>query len=386
MPLFHLSFDDNLPSYLKPRQPNGSENNDQSHFTHEDLPPRVSFAPSIEQCWYAIYPNIAKYFERFNYPYMDMYVYAYSSPHGQEHRIDEQVLKAKIHDWHITEEVCFIGTSVGIAKVGKIRIFNEEPNVEPVMYRPFENKNHSMRFLAPKMIYYVLENTHPKIKLHSTGYHLYHYSTQQLTKINTKRKQGISDPDLIRHAESRANNLGDIGCYLDHISFFLEPIPVDILPKLFKGKHPFYQPNATLIEHVVAVKLKDEIKWSLQETPVINEFSDRWDWEDIDVDKRRLYIRKINKEMTRLKLQGYDTLDMFNAIRPYIGRTKEYFIKARSSKWAEDTSTQYAAEVPHLMIYPKDGVMDVLKSKTVTLGLSSVNDISKKTFLSRFLK
>lgn len=385
MTLYHLSFNGNLPSYLKPRQPHGSEQNDTTHFTHEDLPPRVSFAPTIEQCWYAIYPNVSAFFEKYNYPYMDMYVYAYAPSHGKEYSIGEEILKSKIHDWHMTNEVCFLET-VGIVKVGKIRIFSNEPIVDAITYQPFNDPKQPKRFLAPKMIYYVLETYTAKADLRSTGYHLYHYSTQMLTKISTTRKIGKVSSDVISLAESRANSMGDIGCYLDHISFFLEPIPIDILPKLFKGEHPFYKPGAKIVEHVVAIKFDDDIKWSLQETPDINSFSDQWDWNNVDADKRRLYIRKINKEMSRLDLQGHDTSKMFNAIRPYIGRTRDYFIKARSSKWANDTATQYAAEVPHLMIYPKDGIMDVINSKTVTLGLSSVKDIPKRTFLSRFFK
>lgn len=385
MQLFHLSFDPNLPNYLKPRQPNGSEQNDVSHFTHEDLPPRVSFAPSIEQCWYAIYANVSKYFEKHDYPYMDMYVYAYSSPHGKEYKMREELLKTKIHDWHITEEVCFLDT-VGIIKLGKIRIFNEEPNIEAVMYKPFNDRTQPSRFLAPKMVYYVLERNHKSFDVQSTGYHLYHYSEQQLAKIFTRRKQGGTPDDIVKLAESLANGIGDIGCYLDHISFFLEPIPLDILPKLFKGEHPFYKSDRQLIEHVVRVNLKDDLKYSLQETPVIGTFSDRWKWDDIDSDTRRIYLRKINKEMDRLKLQGTNPNDMFEVIRPYIGRTRDYFIKARSSQWANDTATKYAGEVPHLMLYPKSGKMDVVRANPVKLGSVTKTVTVKPSLFSKIFK
>jgi hypothetical protein len=67
---------------MYPRQPHGLKDPDdikkkltQSIFA-ENLPPRISFSPSVTECFRAIWPNIHKYFTRHKYPHMDMYVYA----------------------------------------------------------------------------------------------------------------------------------------------------------------------------------------------------------------------------------------------------------------------------------------------------------------------
>lgn len=383
--LLHLSFNPDLPTTLMPKQPQGSEHYDPQHFTYEDLPPRVSFAPTIEQCWMAIYKNIDMYFDRHLFPYMDMYVYAYDGTvKSIGNVIPESVMAKRVHDYHVTGEVAYT-KPVRIRKVAKVRFWNTEPQAERIEYTPFNDKAYPKRLLCTRPLYYILENLDRDIVLNSTGYQLYHYSNKTLTELLTKRSY-TTDQQIISLAESNAKLVGDIGCYLDHISFFLEPIPTDILPKLFGGKHPFYRPNETCIEHVVQVKLTDSFDWALQETPVIGKFSDRWNWDDITREVRRGYIRQINKEMTRLKLQGSDVAQMFDAIRPYIGETRDYFIKARQSRWAEDTSTQYAAEVPHLMLYPNGGSMKVLKSKEVRFGIADVKESAMRLLWRRMFR
>ena len=369
--LLHLSFDSNLPTTLQPQQPAGYESSDRTHITFEDLPPRVSFAPTIGQCWMAIYKNISQYFDRDNYPYMDMYVYAYDGTvKSIGNVIPESIMAAKVHDWHMTKEVAFT-KPVRIRKVGRVRFWNRLNPAERIDYVPFNNKQYPKRLLCMSPLYFILEQYDRSITLESTGVHLYHYSQNQHINLATKRSY-TTDADIVKRAESMAKNVGDIGSYLDHISFFIEPIPTDILPKLFEDKHPFYRSNTTVVEHIVEVTKDASLKWALQETPEINSFSDRWDWTSPTVEQRRGYIRRINQEMTKLDLQGTDVNLMFKAIRPFLGTTRDYFIKARKSKWANDTATQYAAEVPHLMLYPKSGTMPVLQSREVKFGVADV--------------
>ena len=73
--------------------------------------------------------------------------------------------------------------------------------------------------------------------------YLYHYSDKLFDRLLTKRKQGVTDDE----------NKLEKYAYLDHISFFLEPIPLDILPSIHKNKHPFYVEGKELNEYKTLV-------------------------------------------------------------------------------------------------------------------------------------
>lgn len=131
-PLFHISFNKALPTYLYPRQPMGLKDPDKidqaptpsdSMFA-ENLPPRISFAPSVTECWRAIWPNIYRYFSKYKYPHMDMYVYILEKGNESNMLRPEQLTKdMKLWDAHFTNEYCFL-TKVRVKKIAKIRIYN----------------------------------------------------------------------------------------------------------------------------------------------------------------------------------------------------------------------------------------------------------------------
>ncbi len=129
-PLFHISFNKALPAYLYPRQPSGLSNPDdinkppkESLFA-ENLPPRISFSPSVTECFRAIWPNIHRYFTKYKYPHYDMYVYALVKGNENLMMRPEQMTKDhKLWDAHFTREHCFL-TKVKVRKVAKIRVFN----------------------------------------------------------------------------------------------------------------------------------------------------------------------------------------------------------------------------------------------------------------------
>lgn len=154
--LFHISFRE-LPPTLKPRQPEDSglvKGN-----LVEDLPPRVSFAPTIQQCFLSIYPNVSQLFETEDYPHMDMLVYV---PSRALKPIDEKLVRSRVWDSHVTGEVCF-DKDVPIVKVAKIRIPNPLPYTRKneVYARPHNNPFVKAVFIGPKIDFEVLEQYHP---------------------------------------------------------------------------------------------------------------------------------------------------------------------------------------------------------------------------------
>lgn len=153
MNLYHLSFNENLGPILQPRQPGGSELTEDGIYT-EDLPPRVSFSPTIEQCFYAIYPNIShllKSKEGKNEKYFFMHVF---SPIKKDlKKLPDSLVKSKVWDAFVTDEVCVV-ESVKIKHVGKVKFQNPyyKNNVpEYIFTHPFNDEGEEELFVSPKV-------------------------------------------------------------------------------------------------------------------------------------------------------------------------------------------------------------------------------------------
>lgn len=128
--LYHISFSKSLPTYMYPRQPQGLHNPDditkqiKTSIFSENLPPRISFSPSVAECFRAIWPNIHKYFTRHKYPHMDMYVYALVKGNEKLMLTPKQMTENnQLWDAFFTREHCFL-SKVKVVKVAKVRIFN----------------------------------------------------------------------------------------------------------------------------------------------------------------------------------------------------------------------------------------------------------------------
>lgn len=151
--LYHISFKSDLEGIWKPKNPI-NEGID----TEPELP-RISCAPTIEQCFQAIYPNISNLFEEQNRPDLKFYVY---SPvlDGSEHILyPEQLTKQHIvHDAHMTDEVCILDP-VFMKLVMKIKIMNTNKN-SFIKYRPWDNPNRNEKDFAPTNIKYKILKTY----------------------------------------------------------------------------------------------------------------------------------------------------------------------------------------------------------------------------------
>lgn len=165
--LYHLSFKPTLNGRWKPRQPHGSNTSEEAKtkLTYENLPPRISVSPTIQQCFWAIYPNISQFFEVKRYPYIVMYVYRPKITYRTK-VIGNNEVKRHVHDAHITGEICII-SSVIMEKIAKIKIYNPVKNPE-VKYRMFNLPDKPETFLSHRMYWERLENFIPN-KLPSKG-------------------------------------------------------------------------------------------------------------------------------------------------------------------------------------------------------------------------
>lgn len=109
-PLYHISFNRRLPLVLNPRQPDGSELENQGVYKETDIP-RVSFSPTIFQCLQAIYPNVWEIMEdpRGQKEGVEFAVYRYD-PRSRARVVFPEQLSEKrwVWDAHVTHEHCFL--------------------------------------------------------------------------------------------------------------------------------------------------------------------------------------------------------------------------------------------------------------------------------------
>lgn len=162
--LYHLSFNDKLPSPLSPRQPSDSgwvvDDNSWSSMTkpkkpttderekcfQENLPDRVSFSIGLEAAFLAIYPNINQLFEEKNYPHLDMYVYRGVGTDNLK-RIPQETLRSEVWDHSVTHEVAFL-ENVVIERIAQIRVHRPKHKYK-VNVLPCENKNIALEPVGP---------------------------------------------------------------------------------------------------------------------------------------------------------------------------------------------------------------------------------------------
>lgn len=146
-PLYHISFETDLNGVWQPRNPYGEDNAQDALYAEPDLP-RISCAPTIEQCFQAIYPNVSQYFEIENYPNLDFHVYC-PIFRGYERVLPPRYLTNHryVHDAHLTDEYCILDP-VFMRKIGQVRIQNTEHN-STLNYHPFNQLTNSERFFAP---------------------------------------------------------------------------------------------------------------------------------------------------------------------------------------------------------------------------------------------
>ena len=160
--LYHISFRDNLEGVWEPRNPDGMDgetdggtDGEKTDISEPDISepdfPRISFSPTIKQCFQAIYPNVWKYFEEKNFPYMEFFVY---SPRlsGRERVLTPRQLTERrfVHDAHVTEEHCVLD-KVFMERIARIRVLNTNKE-RRTYYHPFNSKQYDRWRLAPSVV------------------------------------------------------------------------------------------------------------------------------------------------------------------------------------------------------------------------------------------
>lgn len=200
---------------------------------------------------------------------------------------------------------------------------------------------------------------------------LYHYAKEPYEQLKTKQQQGNLTLKEIEEGERIAAFRSDIGPYYNHISFFFEPAPLDILGTLFaKIHHDFWIPDSTIYEHVVESKTLGEFGWWITETAAdIEQMYKDWPIDAVFTDaQKKAYFHKRLLRKEKAHEVGYGNHDFEQAAKPYIGGMRKAYIEA-NKLYDDDSKMQYAAYVPHAMLYPESGIAELKHpAKAVKIG------------------
>lgn len=161
--LFHISFkNDTFQGMWNPDDPAGFDQSEESEpgvvgdvsFPYpEPSFARISCSPSIEQCFRAVYPNVADMFKKKKYPYMEYSVFRPRFT-GKENIITPEELTKRLMVWDacVTGEHCIMDP-VYMTFTGRIRIFNT--NSSPIMHiHPFNDPKNPLESVGPAVIRY----------------------------------------------------------------------------------------------------------------------------------------------------------------------------------------------------------------------------------------
>jgi hypothetical protein len=197
--------------------------------------------------------------------------------------------------------------------------------------------------------------------------YIYHYSSDKYSELRSLRKQsGRSKKELDQIDKDFSFNENK---YTNNISFFIEPIPYDIIGDLFNNKHNVWKNGNVLYEYMIDVNtLEKNIYYSLVESPEDIKTLDLNYDKDMTDKEFDIYIKnKLDAKYARGET-GIGRANLIKQIKLYLGTTRQLFIDARKRYDAELTKTKYAANVPHLMLYPSSGIIQYQKYDQITIG------------------
>ena len=192
---------------------------------------------------------------------------------------------------------------------------------------------------------------------------LYHYAKEPYKSLLTSRYTIKRTAKQIEAMEKFNQSVGRKYGYLDHISFFFEPIPEDLGTMYLSEDiedHPVWFPGNKLWVHEVET-LNLEFAFDVVETPFNRTYLDQHC--DDRLAKQGNLAQKhewLRQRDTELRLRGYSgemglsSAALTKAIRPFLGGTRTAYLNTLAVNPFEVLSSMYAPDVPHVMIYPKE--------------------------------
>lgn len=202
---------------------------------------------------------------------------------------------------------------------------------------------------------------------------LYHYAPDRFASLQTRRKSGLASADEIKRSEESAKKYLSEGAYVDHISFFFDPIPSKTLANIYGPTHRAWAKGTKLFEYVVEVSaLGHDVLYrvveSARKTAFLDKFSEDNNWENDDPAVLMKYIKEINTLQRKWGELGTGLVSLERQIALNVGKTEQAYVIASQREDFEWGREKYAANVPHLMTYPASGEVVISSISSLVMG------------------
>ena len=194
---------------------------------------------------------------------------------------------------------------------------------------------------------------------------LYHYNYKALDEILTLKAQDIrgikkmSNDDYLKMQNWYKPGLG---YYYESVSFFFDPLPLDLIAKKYTHEGSVYKPGKEIIEHVIVVDDIKDCPFAVVENPISN-FMVEYLYSDFSETYEELFFSARTLMQIVFGLQGVGKEKLIKAIEKFKGSTRPGFERLIKDKdFDTHYKFKYAPTVPHLMLYPVDGCVKVSKT------------------------
>ena len=199
---------------------------------------------------------------------------------------------------------------------------------------------------------------------------LYHYSKEKFDVLKTRKAQGIEYTEDVTVTNKILTKVLGFGTYNDHISLFLEKAPLDVLGTIYKDvQHEVWYAGSKLYEYEVYVEDIGEFAYDLVETPLEIEMFYDDSYDDMSMED---YIEMVYKKKIKLGLCGKDRSTFIKKVNELKGTIMEQYVKLPNRPNWKNIQKKYAPTVPHVMMYPQDGIIKHHSVKQVTVDDNSV--------------
>ena len=190
---------------------------------------------------------------------------------------------------------------------------------------------------------------------------LYHYSKEKYQDLRSLEAQRPITAKEKREAQNLARLFHNTHPYpyYGNVSFMFDPITKDHW-KFYPADHHSWFKGSELFEYTVNVSDLPDFMWQIVETPEITKarlddsvsIKDYW---------------KIYKDIILTRYTGSGHKSFEKASQEFIGEIREWVEYMASVETKEAARYQYAAGVPHAMLYPVGGVIQYQTVKPIRL-------------------
>lgn len=190
---------------------------------------------------------------------------------------------------------------------------------------------------------------------------LYHYSKQHYSELRTLEKQRPISQEEKKKALQETLIHHSPGFYYEHISFFFDPVPYDILGKIYGKDHRIWYSGNQIFQYEINLDALGKFAYEIVESP--EKIKILYDETLSDDD----YEVELNKLMVKHNYIGEGKKELIEASKHLIGTTRSSYLKVQSYPNWNEIKSKYAACVPHVMIYPDKGIVKYNAVKEVTI-------------------